>query len=90
MKKYFELLLKGKTVKFVEFSENSTLSHNGGAYHIYTVVKPIGNRNFKVSTKSSCDFVDDTEEFIVNISELRAMLHSISKHPYGWEAEMIK
>lgn len=88
MKKYFEMIKAGKTVKFVEFSENSTLSHNGGVYHIYTVVKPIGNGNFKVSTKSSCDFVDDTEEFTISISGLRKMLHSISKHPYGWEAEI--
>ena len=88
MKKYFELLKAGKTVKFVEFSEDSTLAHNGGAYHIYTVVKPIGNGIFEVSIKSSCDFISDLEEYIVNIPELRAMLHSISKHPYGWEAEI--
>lgn len=90
MKEYFNLIKSGKTVKFTELSSNPSLSHNGGSYHYYTVVKPLGNNVFEITTKSSCDFVDDTEEStITTLSELRAMLHDIAQHPHGWLADVL-
>lgn len=89
MKRFFEKILAGATVKFTEFAEFPHMSSNGGSYHLFTVVEPLGNGKFRVAEWSSCDFVNDYEVGDVSKAELRRKLHNISKHGFGWEAEAI-
>ena len=89
MKRIFEKILDGATVKFTEFAEFPHLSNNGGSYHLFTKVKALANGMFEISEWSSCDFVNDRKTSKVSKAELRRKLHSISNHEFGWDAEAV-
>lgn len=89
MKGFFEKILAGETIKFIEFAEFPHLSDNGGSYHLFTKVKALENGMFRVAEWTSCDFVDDYEVRDITKQELRRKLHSISNHQFGWDAEAV-
>ncbi|MBQ4535028.1 MAG: hypothetical protein IJA18_07485 [Ruminococcus sp.] len=89
MKRIFEKILDGVTVKFTEFAEFPHLSNNGGSYHLFTKVKALANGMFEISEWSSCDFVNDYETKTVTKQELRQLLHNIESHEFGWDAEAV-
>lgn len=90
MKGFFKEILAGATVKFTEFAEFPHLSDNGGSYHLFTKVKALENRMFRVAEWTSCDFVDDYEVREITKQELRRKLHNIANHKFGWDAETVK
>ena len=89
MKGFFEKILAGETIKFIEFAEFPHLSNNGGSFHLFTQVKSLGNGKFRVVEWDSCDFIDNYEVSDVSKAELRRKLHSISNHEFGWDAEAV-
>lgn len=87
MKDFLKLIKRGVSVMFTEHSESPWLSHNGGEYDIYTTVQWFSHDVYLVTTWSSCDFCDDTEEFYMTLPEIRRMLHGILKK--DWSGEKI-